>query len=84
MRSRAARWIRCHRIASFVLLAHAIAWGPDLPVSAFPMEPPLTRWLPNGLLGALTPAVAVAVGTGQLGRRDARAGGHPSNGGGGR
>ena len=53
--------IRRHRMASFFLLAYAIAWSLDLSVLALGMEPSWTRWIISGFLSALAPAVAGAV-----------------------
>ena len=54
-------WIRRHRIASFFVLAFAIAWGLDLSVLALGMEPSWTRWIVSGFLSALAPAIAAAI-----------------------
>jgi membrane protease YdiL (CAAX protease family) len=54
-------WVRSHRVASFFLLAYAIAWSLDAVVLVLGMEPSWTRWIISGFLSALGPAIAAGI-----------------------
>lgn len=55
------RWIRRHRIASFVLLAYGLSWSIEAVPVLLGMEPSWSRWFIEGFLSPLSPGVAAAV-----------------------